>query len=123
MVLTNHDLSDVEKLCNRVLIIDRGKLLYNGRLDSLQDRFAGKRELVVDMAESYLNVSVPNAPVTTQDGLRVTYQFERQEISASALISQLSSQFRIQDLSVREPDIEATIRRIDEERLLETSSI
>jgi ABC-2 type transport system ATP-binding protein len=119
ILLTTHDLSDVEKLCDRVMIIDRGKLLYNGRLDTLQDRFSGKRELVVDMAEAYAQVAVPNAQVTSQDGLRVTYEFERQQISASALIGQLSTQFRIQDLSVREPDIEATIRRIYEERLLE----
>ncbi|NHZ72540.1 MAG: ATP-binding cassette domain-containing protein [Aquificales bacterium] len=118
VLLTTHDLSDVEKLCDRVLIIDRGKLLYNGRLDTLQDRFGGKRELVVDMAEAYDNVAVANAQVTARDGLRVTYQFER-PISASALIGQLSAQFRIQDLAVREPDIEATIRRIYEERLLE----
>ena len=118
VLLTTHDLSDVEKLCDRVLIIDRGKLLYNGRLDTLQDRFGGKRELVVDMAEAYDNVAVANAQVTARDGLRVTYQFEP-PISASALIGQLSAQFRIQDLAVREPDIEATIRRIYEERLLE----
>ena len=119
VLLTTHDLSDVEKLCDRVMIIDRGKLLYNGRLDSLQERFGGKRELVVDMAESYEDATVTHAQIVSQEGLRVTYQFERQTISASALIGQLSSQFRIQDLSVREPDIEATIRRIYEERLLE----
>lgn len=119
ILLTTHDLSDVEKLCDRVMIIDKGKLLFNGRLDTLQDQFGGKRELVVDLAESYENVTIPHAQVTAQNGLRITYQFERQQISASALIGQLSSQFRIQDLSVREPDIEATIRRIYEERLLE----
>ena len=119
VLLTTHDLSDVEKLCDRVMIIDRGKLLYNGRLDSLQDRFGGKRELVVDMAEPYEDTTVAHAQIVSQEGLRVTYQFERQAISASALIGQLSTQFRIQDLAVREPDIEATIRRIYEERLLE----
>ena len=71
------------------------------------------------MAESYEDATVTHAQIVSQEGLRVTYQFERQTISASALIGQLSSQFRIQDLAVREPDIEATIRRIYEERLLE----
>ncbi len=118
VLLTTHDLSDVEKLCQRVMIIDHGKLLYNGRLDQLQQRFGGKRELIVDLAEIYENVSVPLATIAAQDGLRVTYQFDRQQISASSLIGQLSSQFRIHDLAVREPDIEATIRRIYEEDLL-----
>ena len=119
VLLTTHDLSDVEKLCHRVMIIDHGKLLYNGRLNTLQEKFGGKRELVVDFAEPYQDVSTNHATVVDHDGLRVTYQFERQTISASTLIGQLSNQFRIQDLAVREPDIEATIRRIYEENLLE----
>ena len=119
VLLTTHDLSDVEKLCHRVMIIDHGKLLYNGRLNTLQEKFGGKRELVVDFAESYQDVSTNHATVVDHDGLRVTYQFEREQISASALIGQLSTQYRIQDLAVREPDIEATIRRIYEEKLLE----
>ena len=53
------------------------------------------------------------------DGARATYQFRRQELSASELIGRVSQQYHIRDLSVREPDIETTIRRIYEERLLE----
>ncbi|MCA9998151.1 MAG: ATP-binding cassette domain-containing protein, partial [Anaerolineales bacterium] len=43
VLLTTHDLSDVQKLCDRILIIDRGKLLYDGSLDALQTRFGGQR--------------------------------------------------------------------------------
>ncbi|MBN1219228.1 MAG: ATP-binding cassette domain-containing protein [Anaerolineae bacterium] len=119
IILTTHDLSDVEKLCDRVMIIDHGKLLFDGQLATLKDRFDGKRELVVDFAEAYPQVDIPGTQIVERDGLRVTYQFERETITASALIGQLSARFRLRDLSVREPDIEATIRRIYEERLLE----
>ena len=119
VLLTTHDLSDVEKLCNRVLIIDHGHLLYDGMLQSLQDRFGGKRELVVDLAEEYANVAVDGATVLDHNALRVTYQFDRQTVSASDLIGRVSALYRIRDLSVREPEIEVTIRRIYEERLLD----
>ncbi|MEM7111312.1 MAG: ATP-binding cassette domain-containing protein [Chloroflexota bacterium] len=119
VLLTTHDLTDVQKLCDRVMIIDSGKLLYNGDLDALQDRFGGQRELVVDFAEQYEEVGVLGASVLERQNGRVTYQFDRQEIGASELIGRLSQQYRIRDLAVREPDIEATIRRIYEERLLE----
>ncbi|MCB0092299.1 MAG: ATP-binding cassette domain-containing protein [Caldilineaceae bacterium] len=122
IVLTTHDLSDVEKLCQRVLIIDHGKLLFDGALDSLQERFGGKRELVVDLADEYDNVEVDGSVVGERTGRRVTYQFDRSVITASELIGRLSQRFRISDLSVREPDIEATIRRIYEERLLDAES-
>lgn len=119
ILLTTHDLADVEKLCRRVMIIDHGKLLYDGGLANLQERFGGKRELVVDLAEAYGDVTVAGAEVVAQHDLRVTYQFTREEVTASDLIGRLSARFRIRDLSVREPEIEATIRRIYEERLLE----
>jgi len=119
VLLTTHDLSDVEKLCSRVMIMDHGHLLYDGALQSLQDRFGGKRELVVDLAEAYANVAVDGATVLEHNGLRVTYQFDRQLISASELIGHVSALYRIRDLSVREPEIEVTIRRIYEERLLD----
>ncbi len=119
IILTTHDLSDVEKLCDRVMIIDRGRLLFDGQLAALQNRFGGKRELLVDLAEDYPEVGIAGANIIQRDGLRVTYQFERESITASELIGRLSAQYRILDLAVREPDIEATIRRIYEERLLE----
>ncbi|MBN1583908.1 MAG: ATP-binding cassette domain-containing protein [Anaerolineae bacterium] len=120
VILTTHDLLDVQKLCDRVMIIDRGALLFDGQLDTLLDRFGGKRELVVDLAEGYDAVEVQGAEVVERDGLRVTYQFARGEIAASELIGRLSARYRILDLQVREPDIEATVRRIYQERLLET---
>ena len=119
VLLTTHDLSDVEKLCERVLIIDHGRLLFDGRLNVLLDRFGGPRELVVDMAELYDDVDVDGAEVVAREGLRVTYRFARDQMSASELIGRLSARYRLRDLSVREPEIEATVRRIYEERLLE----
>jgi len=120
ILLTTHDLADVAKLCERVMIIDQGKLLYDGKLESLRQRFGGKRELVVDFAELYPNVIVNGASVVKREGQRVTYRFDRDAITTSGLIGKLSDQFRILDMSVREPDIESTIRRIYEERLLDT---
>ncbi len=119
VLLTTHDLSDVEKLCERVLIIDHGRLLFDGRLNVLLERFGGPRELVVDMAEAYDDVRVDGAEVVAHQGLRVTYRFARGQVSASELIGRLSARYRLRDLSVREPEIEATVRRIYEERLLE----
>lgn len=118
IILTTHDLSDIEKLCERVVIIDRGKLLYDGLLDTLRQRFGGKRKLVVDFAEEYEDYAVGGAEIESREGTRVTYSFERGAMTASELIGLISARFRIQDLQVQEPEIEATIRRIYEENLL-----
>lgn len=119
IVLTTHDLSDVEKLCERVMIIDRGKLLFDGLLDTLRERFGGKRKLVVDFAENYQDFHIDGAEIGQIEGNRVTYQFHRSEVSASDLIGRISNRYRIRDLQVHEPEIEETIRRIYEGDLLE----
>jgi ABC-2 type transport system ATP-binding protein len=120
IILTTHDLSDVEKLCERVIIIDHGTLLYDGQLSTLKARFGGNRQLVVDFAESYEQTEIEGATIIGRQGNRVTYQFPRDQLTASELIGRISDQYRIRDLEVREPEIEATIRRIYEERLLES---
>ena len=68
-------------------------------------------------------MNVPGAKVVNRDGKRVTYRFDRLRLSASELIAQVSSRFCILDLQVREPDIEDTVRRIYEERLLEKTGV
>jgi ABC-2 type transport system ATP-binding protein len=118
VILTTHDLADVARLCERVMMIDRGKLLFDGRLSELIARFGGERELVVDFAEEYVDVAIDGARMAAQEGLRVTYRFSRDAATASDLIGRLSAQFRVQDVAVREPDIEASVRRIYEEQLL-----
>lgn len=120
VILTTHDISDVEKLCERVMIIDQGRLLFDGELATLRDRFGGERKLIVYFAQEYESVAVSGAQVIERDGTRATYQFERGVTTASELIGRLSADYRIRDLQVREPEIEETVRRIYEERLLET---
>ena len=121
VILTTHDLGDVEKLCERVLMIDHGKLLFDGAPGDLVKRFGGERELAVDFAEDYASVEIDGARVAQRDDRRVTYRFARGSIGASELIQRLSAQYRIVDLSVQEPQIEDTVRKIYEQGLLRTS--
>ena len=133
VLLTTHDLADVERLCERVLIIDGGRLLYDGQLPELQARFGGRRELVVDLAEEIDvevarperagdgndRLAIPGADIVARDGPRITYAFDRDALSAADLIARVTSRLRVVDLALKEPDIETTVRRIYEERLLE----
>jgi ABC-2 type transport system ATP-binding protein len=118
VILTTHDMRDVERLCERVLIIDHGRLLYDGGLAQLGERFGAKRQLVVEFEQEYAQVQVEGAVVTQASANRATLEFERGVLAASALIQRLSQHYRIRDLEMREPDLEATIRRIYEEDLL-----
>ncbi|MBK6767529.1 MAG: ATP-binding cassette domain-containing protein [Ardenticatenales bacterium] len=133
VLLTTHDLADVERLCDRVLIIDGGRLLYDGNLTELQRRFGGRRELVVDLAEDVdgaadaggdvrlddARLAVHGAEVIARDGPRITYAFDRDATTAADLIARVTQRLKVVDLALKEPDIETTVRRIYEERLLD----
>lgn len=118
VLLTTHDSSDVARLCRRVMIIDHGKILYDGGFEELIRSFGGFRILIVQFAEFYPDPVLEDAAIIERDGLNVTYTFRREEVSASKLIHQLSEKYRIRDLEVRDQPIEDTIREIYEDQLL-----
>jgi ABC-2 type transport system ATP-binding protein len=114
VILTTHDLGDVERLCQRVALIAGGRLLFDGPLAGFVERFGAERELVVDLAEDYADVDVPGAAVVERSGRRVIYRFPRAESAATAVIQDLARRYRIADLTVRESDIERTVRQLYE---------
>ena len=115
---TIHNLSDLIRLCERVLIIDLGKILYDGSLADLLSSFGGQRVLRVDFAEYYPKPILQNADIVQREGSTVVYSFKRQNISASKLINLFSSEYRISNLSIQDQPIEDTIREIYEKKLL-----
>jgi ABC-2 type transport system ATP-binding protein len=118
ILLTTHDISDVERLCERVMILDHGRMLYDGTLAALNQRFESDWSLVVTFAEDYADVSVPGLPPPQREDHKAVYRFDHRQVSSTDLIQQLLPRFRISDIEVRRPALEETIRRIYEERLL-----
>jgi viologen exporter family transport system ATP-binding protein len=119
VLLTTHDMSDVEQLCSRVLIIDHGTLLYDGTLDGIRDRLGTERTLVVDLADDVPNrLVVPLAREVRADGPRRWLQFNRLETTAAELIAEVAARYPLHDLTIEEPDIETIVRRIYLEGLI-----
>ena len=118
ILLTTHDLTDVEKLCERVMILDHGQLLYDGSLEDLTNRFEGERTLLVTYAEDYLDVQFDGARLMEREGRRAVYAFDWRTLSSSDLIRKILAIYQVADLEVKRPALEQTIRRIYEEELL-----
>ena len=118
VVLTTHDLDDVEKLCKRVILIDNARLCFDGELATLRRLLSTERLLSVDYAEVYPDISIPNAHVIYRDGARAQYRFSPEEISTADLIGAILQKFKIVDISVQEPDIEELIKTVYEDNLM-----
>jgi ABC-2 type transport system ATP-binding protein len=118
VLLTTHDMSDVEQLCSRVLIIDRGTLLYDGTLDGIRDRLGTERTLVVDLSDDVPGPVQVRAGIEVRaDGPRRWLQFNRLETTAAELIAEVAARYPLHDLTIDEPDIETIVRRIYEDGL------
>lgn len=112
VLLTTHDLSDIERLCRRLLIIDHGQLIYDGTVAQLVRRFGEERTLVVDLAEPGPPLSIPGTRVERVEGPRQWLRFRRSEVSAARLAAAVAAEAGLVDLAIEEPDIEEIVRRI-----------
>ena len=111
-LLTTHDLADIERLCSRLLIIDHGRVIYDGALETLRDRYGTSRMLVVDFTETIPPVDVAPAEVVKVDGPRQWLRFRRDDLTASDLIARLAARYSLLDLTIEEPAIEDIVRSI-----------
>jgi ABC-2 type transport system ATP-binding protein len=109
VMLTTHDLGDIERLCSRLLVIDHGSLIWDGGIPELKERYGGERTLVVDLEEPAPPLEVEGAVVERVDGPRQWLRFRG---SASELTARVAGAARLVDLQVAEPDIEEIVRRI-----------
>jgi ABC-2 type transport system ATP-binding protein len=112
VLLTTHDLGDIERLCPRIVIIDHGQVIYDGGPEELRNRYGGERTLVVDLEEPVPPLDVPGARVERVDGRRQWLRFARDDATAAGLAAAVASQAPIVDFALEEPDIEEVVRRI-----------
>ena len=113
VILASNDMSDVEWLCKRIIIIDKGRILYDGTIEELKRRHAPYRTLVVHFGEDYPEIRAEGAELVRRDGTRAWFRFDR-AVNPQRLIAELSERYLITDLSLAEPTLEEVIRGIYE---------
>jgi len=113
-ILTTHDLADVERLCRRIVLIDKGTLVYDGEIEALRDRYGTHRTLVVTLCDPLPaeEVAVAGAELESHQGNVVRLRFDRRDVSAEVVIRRVADAYCVSDLSIEEPELESIIRRI-----------
>ncbi|MDF2608328.1 MAG: transporter related protein [Bacillales bacterium] len=122
ILLTTHDISDIEALCERVIMLDEGKIIYNGELESLRTSYAEGKEIVFEFkekkAKAALEAATSSLPVTwshLENDLKWIAKVHKNEISISDVMAAIVEKHEILDLKVREVALEEVIRKIYEE--------
>lgn len=109
IILTTHDLGDIQELCQRIIIINKGKVIEDGSLDELIDRIAPYRQLVVDFYSAQ-RIENPNAQIISSEGARTVYRFMKNDVTAAKLIEDIGNQAKIKDIRLEEASIDDIIR-------------
>lgn len=117
ILLTTHDLSDIEQLCNRLIIIDRGRLLFDGELTALRDQLWREQAIRVflkdrDQADVLERLQVPGATCERLDALTYRLRFPRAERRVAEVIRAVVNAVEVRDIVIEEQSIEDVVRRV-----------
>jgi ABC-2 type transport system ATP-binding protein len=109
VILTTHDLGDIQELCERIIIINHGELMEDGNLNEIVDRIAPYKTLVVE----YYDESAPEhvrCEMTEHKGNVAKYRFMKKDLTAAEIIADLSKEKTIKDVSIEETGIDDIIK-------------
>ena len=112
VLLTTHDLDDIEQLCPRMMIIDHGRVLLDGSVADFKAEYGTQRTVVVDLIEAEGPLAVVSGEVTRVEGPRQWIRFNRRQTTAAEVIAEVTSLAPVRDLAIEEPDIENLIRNL-----------
>lgn len=114
VVLTTHDLADIERLCERLVVIDHGKVVHDGTLSELHRRYGSRRRVVVELDGPWPPLEIPGTTVEDRaaDGRQQRLALIDEETTVAAAIAHVAANAPLRDVRVLEPDISDVIRRL-----------
>jgi len=112
ILLTTHDMDDIEELCSRVMVINHGRLVYDGDVEGMRRAVGAPSRMRVEFAAPPQGPLVGPWTAAAQAGPAVTVAFDRSRCTAAEVIAALSRYGQIRDIYMEEPDIEQVIERL-----------
>ena len=111
VILTSHYMADITALCDRVLLIHQGSLIYDGSLDGLLERFAPCRQVTVELSQALPQAQLAEyGEIESIEGQQIKFFVSRENLTAT--IARILAQLPVSDLSVNDPPIEEVIGRL-----------
>jgi ABC-2 type transport system ATP-binding protein len=111
VILTTHDMHDIEALARRVIVIGNGEILADGPFEALRAGVLAERRLHVDFARDAPRIAIAGVAERARDGRSLELAFDPSLIAAADLIAMIAADHAVDDIHVVEPAIEEVIAR------------
>lgn len=114
LIYTGHNLAEVERLCDRILLIDKGKIIYDGSVDRIMREFSPLYQIEIRVGENFPDME--DLPVEwmriENDRLHIAY--DKKKIDTAQILKHLKDKMVLADIKLHEPDLESTIKKVYE---------
>lgn len=111
MILTTHDMNDIEELCDRVVVIDKGKRIYDGSLQELRVKYSDQRIIVVDIMQNDF-ILHPETHLVCEEGRKKWISFDKNKSNTAEIISGIMKLNKVADISIKDESIETIIKKL-----------
>ncbi len=112
IILTTHDMGDIEELCKRIVIIDKGRKIYDGSLEAIKKKFGRERVLVAEFHKPVKKIPIAGVKILKRKESYAKISVNTEKISLTEALKRILSRYPVHDVEIEEPDIEEIIRRI-----------
>ncbi|TNJ66047.1 ATP-binding cassette domain-containing protein [Paenibacillus hemerocallicola] len=116
LMLTTHDMDDIEQICNRIIMIDQGQVLYDGSLSAFKESYAGGHFIRIELESDSFWLEDERLTVVKDEGPLKTIQFQKKQIAVPEVIQILTAHNRVKDIQMRETSIEDIVKDMYESR-------
>ncbi|WP_337100463.1 ABC transporter ATP-binding protein [Paenibacillus sp. YIM B09110] len=115
VILTTHDMSDIEKLCSRVMVVDHGKLMYDGNLHTLKNDYGNMETMELDTEEEFMMDDAllrMGISFSRTEDARSQLVYDKNNMNSSAVMKWIMDRYSVRDFKVKETEIEEIIRKL-----------
>ncbi len=117
IILTTHDMNDIEQLCKRIIILEEGRIIFDDETELLKRKFIHEKVIEVEFHEDGNVVEgIPGVTVIREQGCKKWLTFDNDHFGIGEAIGAIASRYKIKDISVKEPSVENIIRNIYDNR-------
>lgn len=112
IILTTHDMQDIEALTERIILIGKGKILYDGSLDGIKNRYNENRKMNIKFKYTEQKINLPNATILDQTEESASIILKHNDESIPDILNKLTSQVEVVDMNIEEMSAEDIIAKL-----------